>query len=286
MFSGLENGVHYSAYYKFDDNLVETIASDLIFMKHKVNMKIDFYERIFHLFRLHDINHEEIPLLLNEWFDISFYDVLTNKENFQRKITIEMIDFLAKNFGVNKQWFYGNSVNLYNDENGFYKNVKNFGDYIGEQKYKIEKLYILTESVPDKKKDEKDDSNYMVLVAKHLQFNCPENNKPIYSYEIFYEHCRWGYQKCRYNFKSFLLYLNTNHNVGLTFYNGFAVPDIIQNINKFNRGEMNFEELMQNKRIWHPEDYIFTEKQSVQAKETDEIKEILEEIKKDEWSWY
>jgi len=273
-------------YYSFDDKLADTIAKDLILKRNKVNMKIDFYERIFHLFRLHDINEEEIPLLLNEWFDIGYYDVLTDKENFQRKVTKEMIDFLALNFGVDKQWLYGNSVNLYKDEyTGFYKNVENFGDYIDIQKGQIKKLYILTESIPDKKKDSKNDSNYMVLIAQYLKFNYPENNKPIYTYEIFYEDCRWGYWKCRYNFKSFLLYLTMKHNLGLTFYSGYVVPDISNKYLKFNQGEIDFETLMRGGRMWHPEDYIFTNKQSVQAKETDEIEKILEAIKKDEWSW-
>ncbi len=79
----------------------------------KENDKIGFYERIFKLFELHGIKKEMIPLLLQEQFNITFHDVLANKENFQRKVTKEMIDFLALNFGVDKQWLYGNSVNLY-----------------------------------------------------------------------------------------------------------------------------------------------------------------------------
>ena len=273
-------------YYSFDDKLADTIAKDLILKRNKVNMKIDFYERIFHLFRLHDINEEEMPLLLNEWFDVTYYDVLTDKENFQRKVTKEMIDFLAINFGVYKQWFYGNSINLYKEEYGFYKNVKNFGNYIGEKKHQIENLYILTESIPDKKKNDKRDSNYIYIVTQYLKFNYPENNKPIYTYELFHESCRWGYWKCRYNLKSFLLYLERNHHVGLTFYTGYAISNISQNIYKFNKGELDFEELIASGRVWHPEDYILTDKQSMQAKETDELNEILEAIKQDKWSWY
>jgi len=274
------------AYYPFDDKLVDTMAKDLNLRRNKVNMKIGFYERIFKLFELHDINEEEIPLLLNEWFDVTYYDVLTNKENFQRKVTKEMIDFLALNFGVDKQWLYGNSINLYKEEYGFYKNVKNFGDYIGEKKYQIENLYILTENIPDKKKDDKKDSNYIYIVTQYLKFNYPESNKPIYTYELFHESCRWGYWKCRYNLKSFLLYLERNHHVGLTFYTGYAISDISQNIYKFNKGELDFEELIASGRVWHPEDYILTDKQSVQAKETDELEAILKEIKQDKWSWY
>jgi hypothetical protein len=273
-------------YYSFNDNLAETIAKDLILQRNKVNMKIGFYERIFHLFRLHDINEEEIPLLLNEWFDITYYDVLTNKENFQRKVTKEMIDFLALNFGIDNQWFYGNNVNLYKEEYGFYKNVKKFGDYIAKRKNQIEELYILTESTPDKKKDSKNDSNYIVIIAQYLKFNYPESNKPIYTYEIFNEDCRWGYWKCRYNFKSFLLYLRMKHNLGLTFYRGYTVPDVVEKFMKFNKGEMDFEALMSGGSMWHPEDYIYRKEDFHEAKETDEIEEVLEAIKKDEWSWF
>jgi len=49
---------------------------------------------------------------------------------------------------------------------------------------------------------------------------------------------------------------------------------------------MDFEELIGNGRIWHPEDYIYTKNDFHEAKETDEIENILENIKKDEWSWF
>ena len=285
--ASLKNELNVSddAYYPFDYRLVDTIAKDLNLRRNKVNMKIGFYERIFKLFELHDINEEEIPLLLNEWFDVTYYDVLTDKDNFQRKVTKEMIDFLALNFGVDKQWLYGNSVNLYKEEYGFYKNVKNFGNYIGEKKHKIENFYILTESIPDRKKDEKNDSNYIYIVVQYLKFNYPETDKNVYSYELFHESCRWGYWKCRYNFKSFLLYLHKYHKVGLPFYRGYAIPDISKIIYKFNKGEIDFEELITNRQIWYPEDYILTDKQSVQAKETDELEKILKEINQDKWSW-
>jgi len=272
-------------YYQFDDQLVETLARDLALKRQKVNMEISFFERILRLFEVHNINEEEIPLLLNEWFGITYYDVLTDKESFQRKVTKEMVDFLALNFGVDKQWLYGNSVNMYKEEYGFYKNVKKFGDYIGERKYQIENLYILTESIPDKKKDEKNDSNYIYIVVQYRKFNYPESDKPIYTYELFHETCRWGYWKCRYNFKSFLLYLERKHRVGITFYTGYAIPNIEKDIYKFNEGKIDFDGLIENRRMWYPEDYILTEKQSVQAKETDELSEVLEEIKKDKWSW-
>lgn len=273
-------------YYPFDDRLVDTMGKDLNLRRNKVNMKIGFYERIFKLFELHDINEEEIPLLLNEWFNVTYYDVLTDKENFQRKVTKEMINFLALNFGVDKQWLYGNNVNLYKEEYGFYKNVKKFGDYIAKRKNQIEELYILTESIPDKKKDSKNDSNYIVIIAQYLKFNYPESNKPIYTYEIFYEDCRWGYWKCRYNFKSFLLYLRMKHNIGLTFYRGYTVPDVVEKFMRFNKGEMDFEALMSDGRMWHPDDYIYKKEDFHEAKETDEIEKILEAIKKDEWSWF
>ena len=251
------------------------------------NDKIGFYERIFKLFKLHGIKKEMIPLLLQEQFNVTFHDVLSNKENFQRKVTKEMIDFLAQNFGVDKQWLYGNSINLYKNEyTGFYKNVENFGDYIDKQKDQIDMLYILTESIPDKKNDTKSNSNYMVIIVQYLKFHYPENNETIYSYEIFYEDCRWGYQKCRYNFKSFLLYLSMKHKIGFTFYRGYTVPHVIDKYMEFNMGEIDFKTLMSGSSMWYPEDYIIADKESVQAKETDELEEILKAIKQDEWSWF
>jgi len=274
-------------YYPFDDRLVDTIAIDLNLRRNKVNMKIGFYERIFKLFELHDINEEEIPLLLHEYFGVTFHDILTDQENFQKKITKEMIDFLALNFGVDKQWLYGNSVNLYKDEYfGFYKNVEYFGNYINKKKDQIHQLYILTESIPDKKTDSKNDSNYIVIIAQYLKFNYPENNKPIYTYEIFYEDCRWGYWKCRYNFKSFLLYLKMKYNIRLTFYSGHIVSGVSKKYLKFKQGEIDFKTLMSDSRIWYPEDYILTNEQSSQAKETDELEEVLKMVKQNKWSLF
>ena len=246
------------------------------------NISQILYEKIFLIFQFHEINKVEIPLLLYKDYTIDYCD-LDGKHIFCKKITPELIVFLSEYFKINIQWFYNNRrYFIDNDYNSFYKNVKLFGDKIVKEN--VDKLYILLEETPNIEKNEKDDSNYFVIISKTGIGTYPIVDKEIFQYKVYDDTCRWGYRKCRYNLKSFLLYLK-EYNQSCVFVDGRVVENLLDKVEQFKMGKVSFTQLSSGK-IWYPDDYICTEQQSVQAKEPEELENILSSIKKDKWSFF
>jgi len=238
--------------------------------KNNKGNKLQIKEKIEKLFNFHNINLEEWPLIVKEFT----YDVI-EKNKFYEVIEPVLINRIADKFKVNKQVFYGNSDYFYKIENhGFYKNVKNFSDYVFNEIYmKNGKMHILSERVSNKNRDEKKDKNRFALIFQIPLFEI--NNKQIYTYKIFDDSCRWGYWKCRYNFKSFLLCLRDKH-VPETFWQGNIIKNdknLDDNLKDLASGNIKFN-LLINSIDWYPEDFIDSPKNSVQAKESDELDKI------------
>jgi len=231
--------------------------------------KLQIKEKIEKLFNFHNINLEEWPLVIEEFT----YDVI-EKNKFYEILNPILINKIANKFKINKQVFYGNNDYFYKIENnGFYKNVKNFSEYVFNEIYmKNGKMYILSEQIPNKNEDEKNNKNRFVLIFKIPLFDI--NGKQIYTYKIFDDGCRWGYWKCRYNLKSFLLCLRDKRVLD-SFWQGNVIKNksLYENLKNFASGNIEFESLI-NRIDWHPEDFIDSPKNSVQAKESDELEKI------------
>ena len=245
---------------------------DLLTKKYKNTKenKLQIKEKIERLFNFHNINLEEWPLIVKEFT----YDVI-DKNKFYEVIDPVLINRIADKFKVDKQVFYGNSDDFYKIENyGFYKNVKNFSDYVFNEIYmKNGKMYILSERVPDKNIDEKEDTNRFALIFQIPLFEI--NNKLIYTYKIFDDGCRWGYGKCRFNLKSFLLCLRDKY-VPDTFWQGSIIKNdknLDDNLKDLASGNIKLDSLI-NGIDWYPEDFIDSSKNSVQVKESDELDKI------------
>ena len=238
--------------------------------KNNKDNKLQIKEKFEKLFDFHGINTEEWPLIAKEFT----YEVIKNNR-FYEVLDSVLINRIADKFKVDKQVFYGNSDYFYKVENyGFYKNVKNFSDYVFNEVYmKNGKMYILSERVPDKNIDEKEDTNRFALIFQIPLFEI--NNKLIYTYKIFDDGCRWGYWKCRFNLKSFLLCLRDKH-IPDTFWQGSIInndKNLDDNLKDLASGNIKFDSLI-NRIDWYPEDFIDSPKNSVQAKESDELDKI------------
>ena len=233
------------------------------------------YEKIKKLFKFFNINQEEIPLFLKE-FQITYADIQDEK-SFLKKIDEKLLDFLAKELKINRDWLYGNSKYIIKEEIGFYKRYNLFCDKI-LSKYPS-KLFIITERNPDKDIDEQSDDNRIEIVAEYTL--TLSNNKTIYRYETIRSGCRWGYWRCRKEMKKLLLCLNKHH--FLTHVVGYTCPEnFSEKFEKFKQGELSFDKLVNKTRGygWYPEDYIEFKTSNVQAKEDDELAEIIKELDK------
>jgi len=232
--------------------------------------KLQIKEKIEKLFTFHNIYLEEWPLVIKEFT----YDVI-EKNKFYEVINPNLINIIANKFKVNEQIFYNNDDKFYNIHRyGFYKNVKSFSDYVYNKIYKKNgKMYIISKKTPDKEIDEKNKNNRFALIFRIPLFEI--NNKQIYTYEIYDDSCDWGYWKCRYNLKSFLLCLR-GKGIFDSFWQGSVVTNeksLYENLEDFASGNIKFESFI-NKIDWYPEDFIDTPQQNIRAKEYDELEKI------------
>ena len=263
------------------------IQNSVIKIETKKFNELTIFEKIIRVFEIFDINKEEIPLIL-KWFDINFYDLFVNEESFKKKVSPDLIRFLSKNFKINLQAFYGNDRELIKINTiGFYKNVKNFSDNIASiLKSEDSYLYILSESIPCKENEE--ENNFILLIKRPL-FNVPETQKQVYTFDIYHDGCWWGYWKCRYNLKSLLIYLRKKHQVHFSKITGYSMGDgLIGNMYSFSEGNLPIKEFFNPMRasIWYPEDYIEFPSENINARESDELQLVLDEINKGKWVWY
>ena len=233
-----------------------------------------FIQRIYEIFNLHEINKEDIPKILKD-FDISLAD-LSYEETIIKKFDDEVITYIANTFEINKDWIYGRNNNVMikpPDEYGFYKNSTHFAKILLESKPTM--IYILTETIPNKDKDEKNDTNTICIIAKYnKQINANFN---IITYHVYDESCRYGYWKCRYELKRFLLYIKKAHQSILL--EGRVIFNLKSRIKIFQEGKIKFSELLVKSKHWTPSAYVsFVQESShIIYEELDELKKIDEE---------
>jgi len=224
--------------------------------------KIKLEENIEKVLNWFGITEAEKDSFLRQQFNI---ESINEFKNDDIKIE-EFVNF----FRINKKYLYDRSENLLLEKNSFYKRNESFCKEIIDNS--PTKLYVITQRIPDKTIDEKKDNNSLVLIAEYEKTIF--NGETIYLYEIFSVNgCRWGYWRCRWEFKKFLLCLKKNRLIDIII--GKTDKNIENNFYKFKKGEIKF---IWNSSNWYPEDYIEFKYQNVKAKEEDELTKILKEF--------
>lgn len=233
------------------------------------SVRYAFVKRIHDIFGLFEINQEDIPKIL-KFFNVTMADLLY-EESLIKKFDDEIIKFLAESFEINKDWIYGRSVEMIPNEKqyGFYKNSNNFSETL--LKTNPSKIYILTDTIPNKNKDEQKSNNTICLIIEYSKYL--DNQIKIHTYKIYDESCKYGYWKCRYELKRVLLYIKKAHQLHLL--EGIAIPNLMQNVRNFQEGKIKFDKMFQKSFRWHPEDYVYYPKES-----SCYIKDELEELEK------
>jgi len=247
--------------------------------KLKKEKVLNIEEKIYLIFNYFGIKNDEIPLIFPQ--HITFEDIL--KKQLYKKIDIYLLKDISNLFQFPFRWFFEDNMNILNYERGFYKNVKDFGDLISNEN----QIIILTDYVPHMIPKHKE--NNIILLTKQplLKIKYDKNTyKEIFSYKIYYDSCSWDYLKCRYNLKSLLIYLKDIKNKDISTYTtGYAIEGVVKKMYDLMKGEIGIKDFLNEKQIWYPDDYVYL--QHAQAKESEELKEILNAIKsKSKWSWY
>ena len=75
------------------------------------------YTKLKKLFKLFNITDQEIPIFL-KGFKITHSDI-EDKTKFLDKIDETILDFIAKELKINRNWLYGNSDSIIKEEIGF-----------------------------------------------------------------------------------------------------------------------------------------------------------------------
>lgn len=231
-----------------------------------------FIQRIHNIFNVFDIKIEEIPIFLKQ-FNITHKDVLY-EENILEKFDNKIIDYISETLEINKDWIYGREKQMIAFmSNGYYKNSTHFCKKILETY--PSNIYILTERVPNKEIDEKNNDNriYMIIEYNKIQIN----NNSIKTYKIFDDSCRYGYWRCRYELKRFVLGLKQACNLNIV--NGRAMSNLNEKVYKFSEGKTTFENMLRGAVLWYPDDYIELPEQSSCSivSELEELKQIIAE---------
>jgi len=223
-------------------------------------------DKLKQVFEFFNVNEKEIKEFLVK--DLGIFNKID-------KLEYEDYKKIADYFKINVSWFYDNSEELLIEKYGFYKRYESFCKEILEKN--PTRIYIISEYKPDKSIDESNDSNYFYLIAEYEKRIF--NGKEIKTFEIFdTSGCRWGYWRCRWEFKKLLLCLKKNY-FSFTKLIGKINENIKEEIYKFKKGKIKFDDLIKNFSIdWYPGDYIEFKYENVNAKEEDELRDILKEM--------
>lgn len=236
------------------------------------SIRNSYIQRIHNIFNVFDIKIEEIPILLKE-FNITHKDVLY-EENILEKFDNSVIDYISETLAINKDWIYGRTKRMIPfNNNSYYKNSTYFCKKLLETY--PSNIYILTERIPNKEIDEKNDDNRIYLIAEYRKIRI--NDVSINTYKIFDDSCRYGYWRCRYELKRFILGLKKAYNLNIV--NGRAMSNLSDKIYMFSEGKTTFEEMLRGSMIWYPDDYIELPEESSCSivSELDELKKIIAE---------
>lgn len=248
------------------ENKQEIQLSDVI--------RSSFIHRIHNIFKQYSIRLEEVPIFLKE-FNITHKDVLY-EESLLEKFDDTVISFIASTLDINKDWIYGRQQNmLITPINGYYKSSTFF--YKKLIKTNPSAVYIFTSKVPNKRLDEENDSNSILIIVEYTKLNL--NGRNIKSYTVYDDTCIYGYWRCRYELKRFILgFKKDNILFDLKLY-GRVLPTLHTEIEMFVKGKVNFKYLLNESKQWHPADYVLFPEESgcFIEEELDELQKIVDE---------
>lgn len=277
-----------------DENKVEQIEQDPNKIKFIIEQKIEeefkslksakedvellssirsqFILRIITVFKFFDIKQEEIPLFLKD-YNITLQDVLY-EEKLLEKFDDKVLDFLSSSFAIDKNWLYGRTDTMIKMESqGYYKRSSYFCEQLLQTNPK--NIYILTSRIPNRDIDEKSDSNSIYLLVEYAGQSVNSQSKSTFT--IYNETCRYGYWRCRYELKRFLLCLKSKTSIHII--DGYAIQNVSDKVYDFSKGRLTFESLLQGSSRWYPEDYVDLPINNSNAKENeiDELRTIIDE---------
>ncbi|RXK03703.1 hypothetical protein CRV02_00460 [Arcobacter sp. CECT 8989] len=236
--------------------------------------------RFFNLFELHGIHINEIPIVIEKKFNITYYDI-SSKKNLLNKISNELLDWLACFFSVNINWLLGKDEYMYKihhfdkDILGFCKMLNSISKEYDDYDIHFIKDFEFDVNVNN---NESRQHIYPICEIKLLELN----GKNIYKYIVF-EDYYWNYNRTRFELKAliYLIYKSyVDYYRSKIYIKGRSLEENIDYYD-FIRGKLSYEEVISFGYTWYPDDYVDDPLESSVAKDSEERKEVLNYI--DEW---
>ncbi|WP_375724252.1 hypothetical protein LXN10_01775 [Arcobacter sp. KX21116] len=247
--------------------------------KNEINEKIDLMlTRFFKLFELHDIHINEIPIVIDKKFNITYYDI-SSKEKLLKKISHELLEWVASFFSININWLVGENDYMY-ETHHFDKDIFGFCKMINSisKEYDIYDIHLLKDFELDVNIDENNNTRqyvYPICQIKILELN----GKYIYKYIVF-EDYHWDYKRTRIELKVmvYLIYKKyVDYYKSNVYIKGYDIGKDMDYYS-FIKGETSYNQLHCFGYSWYPEDYVDDPLDSYVAKDTEERQEVLEYI--------
>lgn len=247
----------------------------------------EMLNRFYRLFELHDININEIPIVIDSKFNITLFDIST-KENLLKKINNGLLEWLADFFYINIDWLLYKTDYMYNQHN-FDKDIIGLSKFINKlSKDKSFAIEVLKSSELNNKVIYGSDTGqyiYPIIVV-----NQQIENISISKY-ILINSYMWSYKRTRLDFKIIIYLLYKGH---VDYYkrriylSGYDINKDYS-YSDFMKGNCSYFNLKHRYSVtWYPDDYIECENESESAvsKEIDEYSDLITSIEKDRYVYY
>lgn len=237
-----------------------------------INPVLGLSERFIKLFEMHDIHLNEIPRVIPDEFQVTL-DSLLSHEALVLKLTPSLIDWVSTKFRVRREWLEKGDERIYETRN-YYKNVSSFLTLLHNLSYEENKYIEVIAVKKTGNLDHSGERNQNVnLLIKVEAFSL--GNRTIFTYIPTSTLWDWGYWRSRYQLKSIIVLCSKK--LELCFH-GYDLESSI--INGLAYGKHFPSQLsLEGSYTWYPEDYTYTDSESVQSKEGNEFQAILIYIK-------
>lgn len=229
---------------------------------------LELAHRFLEVHRAHNVLPTQIPRALNMEKELQPRDILSS-QRLAECLNSEMMGKTCELYGIQREWLDGDDFLPYPSRN-FYKNPGALINFLKTVTQKHEFLCLWCFKAQDKPLEKLDNGElFAFLVADNFQLG----EKTIEKFYPLDSDWPWDHGPARLDFKT-LVYVCQRFGIH-TF--GRSAP--MSKIGAVTNGKEFPSALSRNSEHWHPDDYVYSEAESVVAKEAHEAKLVRENLR-------
>jgi hypothetical protein len=252
------------------------------FLKGKIDVEGDFTKtltdstggaagiakRLCELCNAHGVSLSQLPRIVPE---IRYPDV-KNTDALLESLTPQVVDSIAKTFGISSDWLDGTSESIYQTL-WCYKAPENLFHFIKENQKTLSEPFPLRLLSTKNAFDRERSSHELALVAVHEKEITPDFSFQWYT--IFEDSWIWSHPPARLHLKALARTLWFSKNISIPI-----ITTKLRTIEAVREGKLvPHAALNAPRKREHLEDYALTAKESLIALETDEVENVITLVK-------